>query len=57
MRLFGGDSIQNMMSTLGIEDDVPIENKMVTNAIENAQRKVEGRNFGYARTCCSTTTL
>ena len=49
MRLFGGDRIQNMMSTLGIEDDVPIENKMVTRAIENAQRKVEGRNFGIRK--------
>jgi preprotein translocase subunit SecA len=49
MRLFGGDRIQSMMSTLGIEDDVPIENKMVTNAIENAQRKVEGRNFGIRK--------
>jgi preprotein translocase subunit SecA len=49
MRLFGGERIQGLMSTLGIEDDVPIENKMVTNAIENAQRKVEGRNFGIRK--------
>ncbi len=45
MRLFGGERMQNMMNTLGVEDDVPIENKMLTNSIESAQKKVEGRNF------------
>ncbi len=37
------------METLGIEEDQPIENKMLTNSIENAQRKVEGRNFGIRK--------
>ncbi|MDY4191811.1 MAG: preprotein translocase subunit SecA, partial [Oscillospiraceae bacterium] len=45
MRLFGGERIQNMMNSMGLEDDLPIENKMLTNSIESAQRKVESRNF------------
>ena len=49
MRLFGGERIQNMMETLGLEDDQPIENRMLTKSIENAQRKVEGRNFGIRK--------
>lgn len=49
MRLFGGERIQNLMESLGIEDDQPIENKMLTSSIENAQRKVEGRNFGIRK--------
>jgi len=46
MRLFGGERIQNMMTTLRIEDDTPIESKMLTGTIEGAQKKVEARNFG-----------
>ncbi len=49
MRLFGGERVQNMMSILKIEDDQPIENKLLTNTIESAQRKVEGRNFGIRK--------
>ena len=49
MRLFGGERIQGLMETLGIEEDQPIENRMLTNSIENAQRKVEGRNFGIRK--------
>ena len=49
MRLFGGDRIQSMMDTLKIEDDMPIENGMLTGSIENAQRKVESRNFGIRK--------
>lgn len=49
MRLFGGDRITKMMEILKIEDDVPIENRMLTKSIENAQRKVEGRNFGIRK--------
>lgn len=45
MRLFGSDRLMNMVETLGLEDDQPIEAKMLTNAIESAQKKVEGRNF------------
>ena len=49
MRLFGGERIQGLMNTLGIEEDQPIENGMLSNSIENAQRKVEGRNFGIRK--------
>ena len=49
MRLFGGDRINNLMEMLGIDEDTPIENKMLTNSIESAQRKVEERNFGIRR--------
>ena len=49
MRLFGGDRIQGLMSTLGIDEDQPIENRMITKSIENAQEKVEGRNFGIRK--------
>lgn len=45
MRLFGSDRIQGMVQTLGLEDDQPIEANILSNAIENAQKKVEGRNF------------
>ena len=49
MRLFGGERIQNMMNALKIDEDQPIENKMLTSSIESAQRKVEGRNFGIRK--------
>jgi preprotein translocase subunit SecA len=45
MRIFGGDRIQNMMSSLGMEEGVPIEHPWVTRSVENAQKKVEERNF------------
>ncbi len=45
MRIFGSDRIKNMMNMMGLADDMPIENKMVSNAIESAQKKVENRNF------------
>ncbi len=45
MRLFGGDRIQNMMERFDLDEDTPIENKMLTKAIENAQTTVESRNF------------
>lgn len=45
MRIFGSDKISGLMSRLGMEEDVPIENKMVSKAIENAQKRVEGHNF------------
>ena len=45
MRLFGGDRIQTMMQTLKVEEDMPIEAKMLSGVIESAQAKVEGRNF------------
>ena len=45
MRLFGSERMQNMMETLKIEDDMPIDAKMLSGAIENAQKKVESKNF------------
>ena len=45
MRLFGGDRIQNLMNSLGVEDDMPIEAKMLSGTIESAQSKIESRNF------------
>mgnify|MGYP003818130203 CR=1 FL=1 len=45
MRLFGGEKLQGMMDTLGVEEDMPIENKMLTGQIEAAQQRIEGRNF------------
>lgn len=45
MRLFGSDRLTAIVERLGLEDDQPIEHKMLTNAIESAQRRVEGKNF------------
>jgi len=45
MRLFGSDRLTAIVNTLGLEDDQPIEHRMLSNAIENAQRRVEGKNF------------
>ena len=49
MRLFGGDRITAMMERLNVDEDTPIENRMLTNTIESAQRKIEGRNFGIRK--------
>ncbi len=49
MRLFGGARIDSMMEMLGIDEDTPIENRMLSNSIETAQRRVEERNFGIRR--------
>ncbi len=45
MRLFGGDRLQSLMGKLGIPDDQPIENAIVSRSIESAQKKIEGLNF------------
>ena len=45
MRIFASDSVRKMLDRLGMEEDVPIESKMVTKSIERAQTQVEGRNF------------
>lgn len=45
MRIFGGDRMKSLMTTLRVPEDMPIENKMVSRSIESAQRKVEGNNF------------
>ncbi len=49
MRLFGGERMNSLMEMLGVDEDTPIENKMLTNSIESAQRRVEERNFGIRR--------
>ena len=45
MRLFGSERVMGMMERLGVDEDTPIEQKMLTNAIESAQRQVESKNF------------
>ena len=45
MRIFGSDRMKNLMDRLGVPDDMPIQNKMVSRSIESAQKKVEGHNF------------
>jgi preprotein translocase subunit SecA len=50
MRIFGSDRLQGIVEKLGLKDDEAIESKMVTNAIENAQKKVEGNNFDIRKT-------
>ena len=45
MRLFGSERVMNMMEKMGVDEDMPIEAKMLTNAIENAQLQVESRHF------------
>ncbi len=46
MKIFGGDAITKVYNTLGADENMPIEAKMISKAVENAQKKVEGRNFG-----------
>ncbi len=45
MRIFGGDRMKNIMTTLRVPEDMPIENRLITRSLENAQKKVEGNNF------------
>ena len=45
MKIFGGDMITKVYNTLGADENMPIDSKMISNAVENAQKKVEGRNF------------
>ena len=45
MRIFGGERLKSIMERLGLPDDMPIENKMISNSIESAQKKVESHNF------------
>lgn len=49
MRLFGSDNIASIMDKLGLEEDVPIENGIVTKSIETAQKRVESRNFSIRK--------
>jgi len=45
MKMYGGERVERLMEFLKIEEDVPIESRMLTRSIENAQKKVEGRHF------------
>ena len=49
MRLFGGDRMKMMMDRMNVDEDTPIENKMLSNIIEGSQEKVELRNFGIRK--------
>ena len=50
LRLFGSERIQGMMERLGVDDDTPLDQKMLSGAIENAQKQVESRNFQTRKT-------
>ncbi len=50
MRLFGSERVMGMMEALGVDEDTPIEQKMLTGAIESAQKRVESRNFQTRKT-------
>ncbi|NCB51533.1 MAG: preprotein translocase subunit SecA [Clostridia bacterium] len=50
MRLFGSDRIMGMMESLGVDEDTPLDQKMLSNAIEQAQKTVESRNFQTRKT-------
>ena len=45
MRIFGGDRLKNVMNMLKLPEDMPVQNKIVSNSIEKAQQRVEGNNF------------
>ncbi len=49
MRMFGGERVQSIMQTLGIDEDIPIENRFLSSTIESSQKKVEGRNFSIRK--------
>ncbi len=49
MRLFGGERVQAVMESLNIDEDMPIENSILTKTIESSQRKVEGRNYSVRK--------
>ncbi len=49
MRLFGSANVEGIMDRLGMDDDLPIEHKMISRAIESAQKKVEARNFSIRK--------
>ena len=53
MRIFGGDRVQGLMDTLGLDEDTPIENKLITNTIESSQKKLEASNFAIRKNVLS----
>ena len=57
MRLFGSERVMGMMEALGVDEDTPIEHKMLTNAIEQAQKKVEAATSRFVNPCWNMTML
>ena len=49
MKIFGGKTIENVYNKIGVSEDMPIESKILSRAVENAQKKVEGRNFSIRK--------
>ena len=49
MKIFGGDMITKVYNAVGMDESIPIENKIISNAVESAQKKVEGRNFSIRK--------
>ena len=49
MKIFGGDTITKVYNTLGADENMPIESRIISKAVENAQKKVEGRNFAIRK--------
>ncbi|MDR2647445.1 MAG: preprotein translocase subunit SecA [Oscillospiraceae bacterium] len=49
LRLFGGERMTNVMNALNVPEDMPIEHKMITSMVENAQKKLEGQNFAQRK--------
>ena len=49
MKIFGGDAITKVYNTLGADEDMPIQSRIISRAVENAQKKVEGRNFSIRK--------
>ena len=49
MKIFGGDMITKVYNSIGMDENIPIENKIISNAVESAQKKVEGRNFSIRK--------
>ena len=49
MRLFGGERIYNMMETLGVDENTPIDSKLLSNSLESAQKRVESQNFAIRK--------
>ena len=49
MKIFGGDAITKVYNTLGADENMPIDSRIISNAVENAQKKVEGRNFSIRK--------
>ena len=57
MRLFGGDRVSSLMDTLKLDEDTPIETRMITNTLDSAQKKLQGRHFEIRKNCLLYTSL